>query len=53
VVGFASTRLRYNILGHGGFLQFFDAVFRGAAREVILIPNAGFPGTQVAMPPRP
>jgi hypothetical protein len=53
VVGFASTLLRYNILGHGGFLEFFDADFRGAKREVILIPNAAFPGTQVAMPPRP
>jgi hypothetical protein len=34
-------------------LQFFDVEFRGADREVVLIPNATFPGTQVAMPPRP
>jgi hypothetical protein len=53
VVGFTATRLRYNILGHGGFLEFFDAEFRGADHEVDLIPNAAFPGTQVAMPPRP
>ncbi len=53
MVGFAATRLRYNLLGHGGFLEFFDAEFRGAAHEVILIPNASFPGTQVAMPARP
>lgn len=53
VVGFVSTRLRYNLLGQSGFLEFFDAEFRGADREVVLIPNAAFPGTQVAMPPRP
>jgi hypothetical protein len=49
VVAFAATRLRYSLLGHGGFLQFFDADFRGAAHEVILFPNSTFPGTQVAM----
>jgi hypothetical protein len=49
VVGFAATRLHYNLLGHGGFLQFFDVEFRGAGHEVILIPNSSFPGTQVAM----
>jgi hypothetical protein len=53
VVGFASTRLRYNLLGQAGFLEFFDVEFRGADHEVVLIPNAAFPGTQVAMPPRP
>jgi hypothetical protein len=53
MVGFAPTRLRYNLLGQGGFLEFFDADFRGADREVVLIPNRSFPGTQVAMPPRP
>lgn len=53
VVGFTASRLQYNLLGHGGFLEFFDAEFRGADREVVLIPNAAFPGTQVAMPPRP
>ncbi len=30
VVGFAATRLRYNLLGHGGFLEYFDVEFRGA-----------------------
>jgi hypothetical protein len=52
IVGFAATRLRYNLLGHGGLLEFFDVEFRGADHEVVLIPNAAFPGTQ-AMPPRP
>jgi hypothetical protein len=53
VVGIASTLLRYNILDHSGFLQFFDADFRYVDREVVLIPKRTFPGTQVAMPPRP
>jgi hypothetical protein len=45
VVGFAATRLRYQLLGHAGFLEFFDAEFRGADREVILTPNRSFIGT--------
>jgi hypothetical protein len=45
VVGFAATRLRYQLLGHGGFLQFFDVTFRGDDRDVILTPNHSFPGT--------
>jgi hypothetical protein len=49
VIGFATTRLRYGLLGHGGFLQFFDADFRGARHQVILFPNSTFPGTQIAM----
>jgi Retroviral aspartyl protease len=53
MVGFASTRLQYNLLGQAGCLEFFDADFRGADREVVLIPNAKLPGTQVAMPTRP
>jgi hypothetical protein len=53
VVAFAATRLRYNLFGQAGFLEFFDAEFRGADHEVVLIPNRSFPGTQVLMPPRP
>jgi hypothetical protein len=49
VVGFAACPLRYAVLGFGGFLQFFDADFRGDDHEVILIPNSSFPGTQVAI----
>jgi hypothetical protein len=52
-VGFTSARLQYNLLGQGGFLEYFDAEFRGADHEVVLIPNSAFPGTRVAMPPRP
>jgi hypothetical protein len=53
VVGFTASPIRYSILGHGGALEFFDVEFRGADREVVLIPNRAFPGTQVPMPPRP
>jgi len=44
LVGFAPIPLRRALLGHSGCLQFFDANFRGAAREVILLPNADFAG---------
>lgn len=45
VVGFAATRLPYALLGYAGFLQFFDALFQGADRAVILTPNRSYPGT--------
>jgi hypothetical protein len=44
IVGFAPFPLLRNLLGFGGFLQFFDANFRGAAEEVFLFPNAAFSG---------
>jgi hypothetical protein len=53
VVGFTTSSLQYNLLGHGGFLEYFDAEFRGADHEVVLIPNASFPGIHVAMAARP
>jgi hypothetical protein len=53
IIGFAATRLRYALAGHGGFLEFSDAEFRGAKHDVILLPNASFSGTQVPMTARP
>jgi transglutaminase-like putative cysteine protease len=48
VVGFAASRLSYCLLGHAGFLQFFDANFQGDPdREVILMPKVSFPGRRV------
>jgi hypothetical protein len=44
IVGFAPFPLHRSFLGFGGFLQFFDANFRGAAEEVVLFPNAAFAG---------
>lgn len=46
-VGFVSTSLRYSLLGYAGFLQFFDAEFRGEDQEVVLRPNPSFPGRKV------
>ena len=50
LVGFVSTPLRYSLLGYAGFLQFFDVEFLGSAREVVLVPNASFPGGRVGKP---
>src|SRR5262249_125223 len=48
VVGFVAGRLHYNLLGHAGFLQFFDANFRGEPDwEVILTPKPSFPGRRI------
>jgi hypothetical protein len=35
---------RYALLGHAGFLDFFDVTLRGAAKEVLVTPNASFSG---------
>ena len=44
-VGFTGAKLQYSLLGFAGFLQFFDAVFRGAMEEAELTVNALYPGT--------
>ena len=45
VVGFVdATTLPRPLLGYAGFLQFFDAEFRVADTEVILLPNRTFSG---------
>jgi hypothetical protein len=47
VIGFVPIRLQYALLGHAGFLQFFDADFRGADLEVTLTPNRTFTGRRI------
>jgi hypothetical protein len=47
VVGFAPVPLRRALLGQAGFLQFFNADFRGADREAILTTNPTFPGRRI------
>jgi len=47
VVGFVAIRLNYNLLGHAGFLQYFDTEFRGADRMVVLTLNRSFPGIRI------
>jgi hypothetical protein len=47
IVGFAPFPVLRGLLGFAGFLQFFDASFRGAAQEATLLPNALFPGRRI------
>jgi hypothetical protein len=48
VVGFVDAAvLTRPLLGHAGFLQYFDAEFSGADHEVVLIPNRSFAGVRV------
>ena len=47
IVGFAPFSLLRGLLGFAGFLQFFDADFRGAVQEVALRPNALFAGRRI------
>ena len=53
IVAFADSPLRWALLGHAGFLQFFDTNLRGALRDVLLVPNTSFLGQHVihAVPP--
>ena len=44
LVAFTPIPLVRALLGYAGFLQYFDANFRGADEEVILFPNGSFPG---------
>jgi len=45
MVGFVDLPLRWALLGHAGFLDFFDAELRGARREISIAPNSLLPGT--------
>ncbi len=47
-VGFIDLPLRWALLGHAGFLDYFDTDLRGARREVFMRPNALFPGAPTA-----
>jgi hypothetical protein len=47
IVGFAPVVFRHALLGHAGFLQYFNAEFRGHDREVILTTNPSFPGRRI------
>jgi predicted aspartyl protease len=44
-VGFTATPLRQPLLGYAGFLQFFDATFRGELEEVELAINGSYRGS--------
>jgi hypothetical protein len=49
-VGFVDLPLRWGLLGHAGFLDFFDTDLRGARREAFITPNNTFPGTHQLQP---
>jgi hypothetical protein len=52
VVGFLTSPGKpYALLGHAGFLDFFDVLLRGAAKETVVTPNAAFAGQQVQLSP--
>ncbi len=47
VVGFVAVPQFKPLFGYAGFLQFFDANYRGADREVTILPNVAFPGRRI------
>jgi hypothetical protein len=47
VIGFVALPIPRPLLGYAGFLQYFDAEFRGSDREVILTPNRSFLGIRI------
>lgn len=54
IVGFSGTPMRWALLGHSGFLEFFDVQLLGARRETLISPNVAFAGQHaVAGSPTP
>jgi hypothetical protein len=49
VVGFSATPMRWALLGHSGFLEFFDVQLLGARRETTIIPNTAFVGRHIVV----
>ena len=48
IVGFLDAPLRrHALLGHAGFLDYFDVLLKGEAKETIVNPNGAFSGRQV------
>jgi hypothetical protein len=50
VVGFSATAMRWALLGHSGFLEFFDVQLLGARHEALIVPNTAFVGQHFAVP---
>ncbi|MCI0639851.1 MAG: hypothetical protein L0Y72_19465 [Gemmataceae bacterium] len=48
-VGFSATPLRWALLGHAGFLDYFDVQLLGARRETIINPNQAFSGQHIVV----
>jgi hypothetical protein len=49
MIGFANLPLRWALLGHAGFLNYFDTLLFGAQREAVLTPNSTFAGRRVLL----
>jgi hypothetical protein len=47
VVAFATVPMRWALLGHAAFLEFFDVHLLGARRAVVVVPNVAFAGQQI------
>jgi hypothetical protein len=50
IVGFVAVPLRWPVLGHAGFLEFFDVELLGRRRQAIITPNASFRGRRIRRP---
>jgi hypothetical protein len=50
IVGFSATPMRWTLLGHAGFLEFFDVQLLGSRRETIIVPNTAFAGQHFTVP---
>jgi hypothetical protein len=49
VVGFSAMPMRWALLGHSAFLEFFDVHLLGARREAPINPNTAFAGQHFAV----
>jgi len=51
-VGFVNLPLRWALLGHAGFFEYFDTELRGSRREVAIAPNIQFKGLHTRHQPQ-
>jgi hypothetical protein len=47
LIGFVSIPLKWPLLGHAGFLQYFDVTLHGADHIATLMPNSSFAGLRI------
>jgi hypothetical protein len=48
IVGFSTVTMRWALLGHASFLEYFDVHLLGNRHEVHIVPNAAFSGKHIA-----
>jgi hypothetical protein len=49
IAGFSAPATRWALLGHSGFLEFFDVQLLGTRRESVIVPKTSFPGRNVVV----